>query len=244
MTVDVEDSIRAYQGKTLVSLVAERLERKVVAGDLAAGARLNEVALAQEFGVSRGPVRESIRILERKGLVTVVANRGAFVRRIDVDDMIDLYRVRAAITGLASELAAERADATAVARLRELVESMAVAANAEDGDGYYELNLAFHALLVEVSGSPRVRILNEDLVTQAHLFRRGSLTRVTEMQQSNDEHRRIVEAIAACDPESARNLGRNHVNAGRERFIHAADSQQGANPGRVSARRTTQGEEQ
>ncbi len=241
MTIDLQDPIRAYQGKTLANLVAERLELKVIAGELAVGARLNEVALAQELGVSRGPVRESIRILERKGLVTVIANRGAYVRRFDVDDMIDLYRVRAAITGLASELAAERADAAAIARLRELVESMAAAANAEDGDTYYALNLSFHALLVGISGSPRVSALNEDLVTQAHLFRRGSLARVTEMKQSNEEHRRIVEAIAARDPESARRLGSSHVNAGRERFIRAAHVQE--DTGGISARETNEGGE-
>ncbi|MCZ4314306.1 FCD domain-containing protein [Comamonadaceae bacterium G21597-S1] len=217
--------IHQHLGSTLANLVADRLEAMVVNGGLASGERLNEVALAAELGVSRGPVRESIRILERKGLVTVVANRGAFVRKVDVEDMVDLYRIRAAITGLACELAAERADPHTLAQLRALVASMGEAAEHERQDDYYELNLAFHQALVVSSGSARLQAINEQLVAQAHLFRRGSLTRVTDMRQSNEEHIQIVEAIAAGDGARANALGGRHVDAGRERFMQAAQPQ-------------------
>lgn len=215
------DPIRQLQSQTLATLVADRLERKVVEGTLAAGARLNEVALAAELGVSRGPVRESIRILERKGLVKVVANRGAFVREVDANDMLDLYRIRAAMTGLACELAGERVDASAVASLRGLLERMDAAVAAADQSGYYASNLAFHAQLVEASGSDRLRAINDQLVTQAHLFRRGSLARMIDMRRSNDEHRRIVDAIEAGDVGRARVLGAAHVDAGRGRFLES-----------------------
>lgn len=224
MSAAAVDPIRVYQGNTLANLVTDRLEEKIAGGGLAAGARLNEVALAAELGVSRGPIRESIRILERKGLVTVVANRGAFVRRIDRDDMIDLYRLRAVVTGLACQLAAERATAAEGAALRALVEAMDDAAKAEDRDRYYALNLQFHEQLVEASGSPRVRALNEQLVNQAHLHRRGSLLQSAGMKQSNREHRKIVAAIVAGDADLARRLGEEHVNAGWRRFDGAHPS--------------------
>lgn len=214
--------IHQHLGSTLANLVADRLEAMVVNGGLASGERLNEVALAAELGVSRGPVRESIRILERKGLVTVVANRGAFVRKVDLEDMVDLYRLRAAITGLACEMAAERAEPPTLERLRALVASMAQAAEQDKQQDYYDLNLAFHQALVVSSGSARLQSINEQLVTQAHLFRRGSLTRVTDMKQSNEEHILIVEAIAAGDGSRANALGGRHVDAGRERFMQAA----------------------
>lgn len=225
MPASLADPIRLYQGSTLANLVTERLERKIVGGDLGIGERLNEVALAGELGVSRGPIRESIRILERKGLVTVIANRGAFVRRIDRDDMVDLYLLRASITGLACRLAAERAGANDVAELQKLVEQMDQAATAEEREGYYALNLAFHERLVEASGSPRVQVLNEQLVNQAHLYRRGSLVQSADMAQSNEEHRRIVVAIAARDAGLARRLGEGHVNAGWRRFDSAHPAQ-------------------
>ncbi|MGE0312523.1 MAG: GntR family transcriptional regulator [Lautropia sp.] len=215
------DPIRQLQGRTLATLVAERLERRVVDGTLAGGERLNEVALAAELGVSRGPVRESIRILERKGLVRVVANRGAFVCSVDVDDMLDLYRIRAAMTGLACELAAQRADDAMLDALRAQVRQMDAATDAGDLAGYYALNLAFHARLVECSGSARLRGFNDQLVAQAHLFRRGSLARIGDMQRSNAEHRGIVEAIGARDAAAARERGAAHVDAGRERFVGA-----------------------
>ena len=212
------DPIRLYQGSTLAMLVSERLGQKIGAGDLQPGERLNEVALATELGVSRGPIRESIRILERKGLVTVIANRGAFVRRIDRDDMTDLYLLRGVLTGLACQLAAERADAAGVAALEAQVAAMDAAARAGDRDRYYALNLEFHERLVDTSGSARVRALNEQLVNQAHLFRRGSLVQAADMAESNDEHRRIVAAIAARDAALARRLGEAHVAAGWRRF--------------------------
>lgn len=233
MRSELADPIRLYQGSTLTNLVAERLEQKVVSGELVAGERLNEVALAAELGVSRGPVRESLRILERKGLVTVVANRGAFVRSIEFEDMLDLYRVRGAMTGLACELAAEHADVAVLERLQALVDQMDAAADAQNQNAYYDLNLAFHDQLVKSCGSARVASFSEQLVTQAHLFRRGSLARVTDMRQSNREHRQIVEAIGAGDSARARELGILHVNAGRERFMHAKrqiDAQQPVRP--------------
>ena len=219
------DSIRQFQGRTLATLVADRLERKVVDGVLTGGERLNEVALAAELGVSRGPIRESIRILERKGLVRVVANRGAFVCDIDEDDMLDLYRIRSAMTGLACELAAEQvnlqADGGMLASLRDLLDRMDLAADTQDLLGYYGLNLAFHARLVDASGSARLKAFNEQLVAQAHLYRRGSLSRVTDMRRSNIEHRAIVAAIASGDASTARDRGAQHVDAGRLRFINA-----------------------
>lgn len=215
------DPIRLYQGSTLANLVCDRLEQKIVGGELASGERLNEVALAAELGVSRGPIRESLRMLERKGLVTVVANRGAFVRTIDRDDMIDLYLLRSVITGLACRLAAERASAAQVASLQQLVDAMDEAARAGDRERYYAQNLAFHEQLVEASGSARVRALNEQLVNQAHLFRRGSLVQAADMARSNEEHRRIVAALVARDAEAARRLGEAHVNAGWRRFDDA-----------------------
>jgi DNA-binding GntR family transcriptional regulator len=217
-TAALADPIRLYQGSTLANLVSERLAQKIGNGDLQPGERLNEVALAGELGVSRGPIREAIRILERKDLVSVVANRGAFVRRIDRDDMVDLYRLRAVITGLACQLAAERADAGTVEALQKQVADMDAAARSGDRDRYYALNLAFHELLVQASGSARVRTLNEQLVNQAHLFRRGSLLQAADMTQSNKEHRQIVAAIAAHDAERARQLGEAHVGAGWRRF--------------------------
>lgn len=215
---ELPDAIRLYQGSTLANLVTERLEKKIGAGLLQPGERLNEVALAGELGVSRGPIRESIRILERKGLATVIANRGAFVRRIDHEDMADLYLLRGVITGLACQLAAERADEAAIAVMASQIADMADAARAGDRDRYYALNLAFHERLVEASGSTRVRALNEQLVNQAHLFRRGSLLQAADMVESNEEHRRIVAAIAARDAATARRLGEGHVTAGWRRF--------------------------
>src|SRR3546814_153491 len=213
--------IRLHREQTLAQLIAERLEAKILRGDIKSGDRLNEAALAAEFGVSRGPIREAARTLERSGLVNTVANRGSFVRSVSLEEVLDLYRVRAVITGLACSLACKNYSTEAGTRLQALIREMDVAAAAGDSEAYYSLNLKFHQALVELSGSPRVRELNGQLVKEAHLFRARALHDAESMRSSNEEHRAIVTAVASGDTERAQKLGADHVMAGRARLVKA-----------------------
>src|ERR1700738_238272 len=121
-------------------------------GELTAGQKLTEQELALRLGVSRGPVREAFRALEDLGLVQIEQNRGAFVRKIDLEEAIEIHDVYSALEELATRSAARRLSGTQIAELQSLVESMDAAAEAEDLDPYYSLNLSFHQCLVEGSG--------------------------------------------------------------------------------------------
>jgi DNA-binding GntR family transcriptional regulator len=96
----------------------------------------------------------------------------------------------------------------------------AIATN--DSAAYYQLNLAFHAQLVEMSGSGRLKAMIGGLVKEQHLFRQVSLTRTPDMAQSNREHRALLDVMAKGDGEAARRLGEAHVRAGRDRFEAAS----------------------
>src|SRR3977135_3727306 len=105
---DLLAHLRGRRAETLCSLVAEELERMIIRGELQAGDRINESALAQMLSISRGPIREACRSLEKSNLVRVVTNRGVFVREMSVAQAAEIYDVRAHLFGLAGRLGANR----------------------------------------------------------------------------------------------------------------------------------------
>ncbi len=185
--------LKNRRAETLSSLVAEELERMIIRGELQAGDRINESALAQVFSISRGPIREACRSLEKSNLVRVVTNRGVFVREMSVAQAAEIYDVRAHIFGLAGRLAASRMSPRDVAELLAMVAEMR---EARDIDSYYPLNVAFHARLVELSGNGRVAELYYSLGKELHLFRRRGLVGGGAIVLSNQEHMRISKHCA------------------------------------------------
>ncbi len=217
-------ALRIRRTETLTSLVRKELERMIVSGELKAGDRLNESALAERLGVSRGPIREACRGLEQSRLVEVVVNRGTFVRQISLQDALDIYDVRSALFGAAGEALATRITSAQLATLSALVEAMARAA--DDIDAYYPLNVDYHARLVEFAGNARLVTTYRSLAQELHLFRRRGLVSEGSMAVSNREHRAILEALAVRDAARAGTLMREHILAGKKRLLKLTESEQ------------------
>jgi DNA-binding GntR family transcriptional regulator len=142
MSQDVS-ALEIVRTRSLASLVAQEIEAMILAGTLAAGERLNEQQLAVRLGVSRGPVREAVRGLERSGLVVSVRNQGSYVRSVSASEALEIYDLRAALTGLACARLAEAATAEQRGMLDDLVQRMEAAWQAEAASAYYALNLEF-----------------------------------------------------------------------------------------------------
>jgi DNA-binding GntR family transcriptional regulator len=204
--------------RSLSSLVAQEIERMILAGTLAAGERLNEQALATRLGVSRGPVREAVRGLERTGLLVGVRNQGSFVRHVSAAEALEIYDLRAAITGLACARLAEARDTAQISALRAIVKRMDVARRAAEPAVYYAANLDFHAALLDFGGGPRAQRLYEELGNELHLYRRRALVQPENMRASNAEHADILRAIARGDVPAARAAGEAHIAGGKSRF--------------------------
>lgn len=190
----------------------------ILAGELRAGERLNEQVLAAKLGVSRGPVREATRGLERAGLVTAVVNHGVYVRKVSQEEAFELYDLRALLTGFACERLAKSSTPPQRAHLARLVERMDAAARGGNSTTYYGLNLEFHDALMSYSGHARAKQIDESLIKEMHLFRQRSLVPPENMRESNAEHRAIVVAIDAGDSTAARRAGESHIAGGRRRF--------------------------
>lgn len=217
-------ALEIVRTRSLASLVRQEIERLILAGEIAPGTRLNEQALAARLGVSRGPVREAIRGLERGGLVVAVINQGSYVRRVSAEEALDLFDLRAVLMGYACARLAPVITADQLATLRGHVAAMTAAAKADDASGYYARNLAFHADLQGFAGNARAQRIDDDLGNELHLFRRRALVQPENMRQSNAEHAAIVRALAARDADAARAAGETHIKSGKQRFArsHAA----------------------
>ena len=205
--------------RSLVLEVREELERMILDGEVQAGERLNEISLADQMGVSRGPVREAARSLEREGLVTTVANQGVFVRKLAIEDVLELYDLRAMIAGYLCGLAAERAEPSVIAALHEAVAEMNSAATNISETRYFELNLDFHDRIAKAARAHRARALYTSLGKEVRLMRIRVLTGQESLTTSNLEHARIVSAIERGDSEAARHEGAQHHVNGKKRLL-------------------------
>ncbi len=204
--------------------IAEQLKQAIYAGDYKAGDRLNEAALAVRMGTSRGPIREAIRILTGTGLVTPVVNRGVFVRKVSIQEMLEIYDLRALVFGFAAERACEHVTDADRAKFEALLEGMDQAAQANDSNLYYDLNVQFHASILALSRSQRAHQLYDSYVKELHLYRRQNFNAPGNMRRSNVEHRRIYEAIAKGNAAKAKQYAEEHIQAGRQRLLALADS--------------------
>lgn len=214
----VAHTLALVRSNSLPALVRQELERMILAGELSAGAKLTEAALAARLGVSRGPVREAFRALEEMGLVRIEKNRGVFVRSISVEEADQIYEVRAIFDEWIGRHLAQSATPAQIGVLRQHLERLEKAAARNDVDGYYHLNLEFHDLLVGACGNPKLTSVYRRLVNELSLFRRQTLARSGTMVVSTREHREIVDRIAARNAAAAGRAMLEHVLASRDRM--------------------------
>jgi DNA-binding GntR family transcriptional regulator len=199
------------ENRTLREQVADHLREEILSGRLAPSYELGEVALARSLGISRGPLREALGQLAAEGLVTIVPRRGAVVRRLTRQEFIDAYQVREALESLAIKLAVPRLSKAEKAELHAMCEQMEHAASAGDTDGFFEINRHFHARLVEASGNRKLAEVHGQLVAQMGRLMKQSVELRGGTEQSAAEHRRILAAVDAGDPELAARLLEEHI---------------------------------
>ncbi len=226
MTNDLHEAIALRRAESLTSLVQKELERMIVSGEIRPGERLNELALAQQFGVSRGPVREAMRALEQAKLVTMRVNQGFFVREVSKEETSEIYDVRAVVYGLICERLVHEIQAVELRSLESFVQQMDAAIVANEPVTYYRLNLQFHDESIRFARHKRAQQTYQSLINETHLSRQRSLVTQAHMQESNDEHKALVAAIKAGDAKKARHLGEQHALAGRRRWQIINDDQE------------------
>jgi phosphonate utilization transcriptional regulator len=217
----VASTIVLLRTASLGNAAQQEIERMILAGEIAPGAKLTEAWLAEKLGISRGPIREAFRRLEEAGLVRQEKNRGVFVRDIPVDEAVEIFDLRAAMDELVGRRLAASISAEQLKAVRGIVERMEQAAKAGDADAYHLLNLQFHDTLVQLAGNRKLAAIYRKLVKELALFRRRNLLDRGALPHSAAEHRQILKAIAAGDPEAAGRAMFEHVMESKRRMLAA-----------------------
>lgn len=199
-------------------LIRDALLDRFLAGQFAQGERLNEQKLAQEFNVSRTPLREALQLLSASGLVRLEHRRGAFVHYPSLEELVEMFEFMADVEALCGRYAAQRIDEPELDRLRETVTACETAVAAGDLPGYFDANRDFHRTIYAASGNSFLAAEAERLLNRLAPFRRTQLQARGRMQQSLAEHRDIFDAIAARDAERAAATLRPHVALQGNRF--------------------------
>ncbi|MHA6625719.1 GntR family transcriptional regulator [Pseudonocardia sichuanensis] len=231
---------RLEQGGQLAERTYEAVKSAILVNRLPPGTPLSVPELARQLGVSRSPVREAVQRLIYDGLATHAPNRGAEVSRVDIDDLRQLYLVREQLEGLAARLATEHLDADSLAGLREILaehEAALATSSGEDILAHIDLDRRFHRTLRELAANPHLTAALEPMAGRSH-FALHSLWRSPDAPRlALDEHRQIVEAMVAGDPELAAEAARRHIARLRTRLSQAKP----LSPDPVGRRRRTNG---
>jgi len=205
--------------------VRDEIRQRINDGRLAPGERLTEQSLADEFQVSRIPVREALRMLQTEGLVTTLPRRGAFVARLSRRDLEHLYDLRAALEVLAFRRAAESATPQHIKRLERLVTRTMSAAKRGDHMEATRLNAEFHEAVIDAAGNPYLTSTYGALTGRL----RWLINQSREYERHVAEHAALVEAIAAGDSERAGALAQAHISTSRAHGLEQYDAAQAEN---------------
>jgi DNA-binding GntR family transcriptional regulator len=208
----------AFENLTLWERVYGHLRDEIMGDRLPPGTELSEVALSRELAVSRGPIREAMGRLAAEGLVTVRPRRGAEVRAITPQELIDSYQVREALEVLAVRLAVPRITDAELADLDDLVDRMSK--HAKDGAvaEFFAANVAFHEQLCELSGNKKLVAVYHRLAGEIGRFQARTLALRGNLEGSVTEHRAVLAAIRLRDVERATDLIAAHIRVPAQRL--------------------------
>jgi DNA-binding GntR family transcriptional regulator len=191
--------------------VYRAIKEAILSGELAANSRLVELALANQFGVSRTPVREALKRLIAEQLVVLDPVRGMVVRGIDPQEIDDAYGLREVLDGLAARLAAQRVSPEDLARMRAIMGLMTEAVTNGQEGMLVELNLRFHELLLGASGNERLGQVSRSLNYLVRLYSSAAFRSQDRDREVLSEHEAIVEALERRDPDQAEQAARRHM---------------------------------
>jgi len=196
--------------------VADRLRDQIFAKQLAPGSWLDEQSLAEQFGISRTPMREAIKALASEGLVTMKMRRGAYVTEVNRSDLDQIFTVLSLLEGQAAKEAALKATEDELNLLDHLHHRLETAAADRDIEQFFEINGKFHELIQQIAGNRWMNGVIDDLRKVLKLHRKDSLTSTGRLQNSLVEHREILRAILKRDDLAAEAAMRKHFANGLE----------------------------
>ncbi len=202
--------------RPLYEEVADQLRVRIFAHKLAPGTWIDEQTLAKEFGISRTPLREAIKVLAAEGLITMKLRRGAYVTEVNRGDLEQIFTILSLLEGQAAKEAATKAQEKDLNELDDMHLRLEKAAADRNLDQFFEVNVRFHERIIAIANNPWMTGVIADLRKVLKLQRKDSLSRTGRLQSSLSEHREILKALLKRDPIAAEQAMRTHLARGLE----------------------------
>ena len=202
--------------RPLYEEVADQLRVRIFAHDLAPGAWIDEQTLAKEFGISRTPLREAIKVLAAEGLITMKLRRGAYVTEVNRGDLEQIFTILSLLEGQAAKEAATKAQEKDLNELDDMHLRLEKAAADRNLEQFFEVNVRFHERIIAIANNPWLTDVIADLRKVLKLQRKDALSRTGRLQSSLSEHREILKALLKRDPIAAEQAMRTHLARGLE----------------------------
>jgi DNA-binding GntR family transcriptional regulator len=224
--------LKPLNKKLLSENVVGAIRRAIFDGELELGQRLVETELAEQLGVSRGPIREALRLLANEGLVIINVHRGTFVAKPTPSDVEEIYTLREALETLALRRVTESATDEEIQSLEEKAENFRAATRQKKVNLLVGLNMELHGQLFQLARHNRLSLIWSTLESQLQLCNLIEIERTQqELSRAIEQHDKIIKAIKNRDAEAACRVMSEHIRNGLQTVLNAAS----AEPAKISA---------
>ena len=214
---------KLIESPNLRDRVYEILKRSIVFQEILPGEKIDEEAIAQQLGVSRTPIRETLCRLENEGIVKVVPRRGAFVVKHSREKITEILMVREVLEGFAARLAVDHLDGKSIEKMKLLFEDFSGTNIRERSRDYTQADLEFHNLIITASHNNLLINIMNTLNDHVQMLRIQTVSHEGRMEQSLVEHFKIIQAMEQKDHSSAEYLMREHIRKMRESALSNFD---------------------
>jgi DNA-binding GntR family transcriptional regulator len=224
--------MRGFSPQVLTEQISKLLMEAILDGDLEPGTQLLEMTLQEQLGVSRSPLREAFRDLEKKGLVVIFPRRGAFVKEITRRDVLENFPVRGNLEGLAARLAFGKLSQQELSKMRQALEGMKRAGRNKDREAYRQNHQIFHDVFTEACDNRLLIDILQNLRMHRLWYFVSYRYQKLDFQMALDVHERILELFEkeGTDPQELEFLVRQHIDEALERLFGPAEASE---PGRL-----------
>jgi DNA-binding GntR family transcriptional regulator len=204
---------------TLREQIVDFIKDAIVRGRLKPGERVPEQEIAENFGISRTPIREAFRQLESEGFITVIPRKGAVVSPLTDKDVSEFYVIKSLLEGFAARTACDKLTHKEIKRLESLNASMVKCSERGDFKGFFKLDNQFHDTFLKACGNDKLFTLIHHLVQQFERFRITALSLPGRMQESLTQHKEIIEAFEKSEADLVETLVMANADKGRDVLV-------------------------
>ena len=224
----IKSGITVERHLTLRERIVEFVKDSVVSGHLKPGERVPESEIAEQFGISRTPIREAFRQLEIEGFLTMTPRKGAVVSPITDKDVREFYSIKSLLEGFAAGQACSKLTDKEITKLRDLNADMAKAMEKNNVKNFFKYDSQFHEIFLKACGNEKLCMLTHQIVQQFERFRITALSLPGRMQNSVNQHQEIIDAIENHQERLVGDLVRANAESNCEYLIHELEDRESA----------------